>query len=63
MSTLVEREATQNMCFQAVPERETGLRYHTFRYYDPAGRCYTQGDPPGLEGGLYLYSYAPNPLS
>ncbi|WP_420028354.1 RHS repeat-associated core domain-containing protein [Kosakonia cowanii] len=51
------------MCFQAVPERETGLRYHTFRYYDPAGRCYTQRDPPGLEGGLYLYSYAPNPLS
>ncbi|WP_312479775.1 RHS repeat-associated core domain-containing protein [Kosakonia cowanii] len=31
-------------------DRETGLHYNTFRYYDPAGGCYTQIDPIGLAG-------------
>ncbi|MEE5154844.1 RHS repeat-associated core domain-containing protein, partial [Pseudomonas alliivorans] len=39
----------------------TGLHYNTFRYYDPeVGRFITQ-DPIGLNGGLNLYRYAPNP--
>jgi len=37
------------------------LHYNTFRYYDPdIGRFATQ-DPIGLDGGLNLYQYAPNP--
>ncbi|MHA8111800.1 RHS repeat-associated core domain-containing protein [Kosakonia cowanii] len=36
-----------------------GLHYNTFRYYHPAGGCYTQMDPIGLRGGLNLYAYAP----
>nr|WP_245929977.1 RHS repeat-associated core domain-containing protein [Mangrovibacter plantisponsor] len=42
---------------------KTGLHYNTFRYYDPAGACYTQKDPIGLAGGINLYSYVPNPLA
>ncbi|MEM5343164.1 RHS repeat-associated core domain-containing protein [Paraburkholderia azotifigens] len=42
---------------------ESGLHYNTFRYYDPhAGRFVSQ-DPIGLNGGLNLYQYAPNPIN
>ena len=41
-------------------DRETGLHYNFFRYYEPdAGRFINQ-DPIGLEGGENLYSFAPN---
>ena len=44
-------------------DRETGLHYNLFRYYDPqVGRFIVQ-DPIGLAGGLNLYQYAPNPLN
>ncbi|AMX04822.1 type IV secretion protein Rhs [Enterobacter asburiae] len=43
-------------------DRETGLHYNLFRYYDPDCGRFTQQDPIGLYGGLNLYSYAPNPL-
>ncbi|MCX8960518.1 hypothetical protein EHW64_04880 [Erwinia psidii] len=66
-----ERETVN--CFQSVPQnlrfqgqyldRETGLHYNLFRYYDPLAGRYTQPDPPGLAGGLSTYAYAPNPLS
>jgi len=44
-------------------DRETGLHYNLFRYYDPDCARFTQPDPVGLAGGLNLYAYAPNPLS
>ncbi|PIT24497.1 hypothetical protein BGI37_09830 [Snodgrassella alvi] len=43
--------------------RETGLHYNTFRYYDPDIGRFTQPDPIGLLGGLNLYQYAPNGLT
>ncbi len=43
-------------------DRETGLHYNLFRYYDPDCGRFTQQDPIGLAGGLNLYQYAPNPL-
>jgi len=63
-STPVEWDTPQNLRFQGqYLDRETGLHYNTFRYYDPAAGCYTQMDPIGLLGGLNLYIYTPNPLS
>jgi RHS repeat-associated protein len=44
-------------------DRETGLHYNTFRFYDPDLGAFTTPDPIGLNGGFNLYSYAPNPLS
>ncbi|KEA50859.1 type IV secretion protein Rhs [Mangrovibacter sp. MFB070] len=41
-------------------DRETGLHYNLFRYYDPDSGRFTQQDPIGLAGGLNLYQYAPN---
>ena len=43
-------------------DRETGLHYNLFRYYDPDSGRFTQPDPIGLAGGLNLYQYAPNPV-
>ncbi len=44
-------------------DRETGLHYNLFRYYDPDSARFSQQDPTGLAGGINLYQYAPNPLS
>ncbi|MBP2198256.1 RHS repeat-associated core domain-containing protein [Pantoea cypripedii] len=44
-------------------DRETGLHYNLFRYYDPDSGRFTQQDPIGLAGGLNLYAYAPNAFS
>ena len=44
-------------------DRETGLHYNTFRYYDPDIGRFTQPDPIGLAGGYNLYQYAPNPIT
>ena len=62
-STPVEWDTLQNLRFQGqYLDRETGLHYNTFRYYDPAGGCYTQMDPIGLLGGLNTYTYVIDPL-
>ncbi|HCC5837554.1 TPA: RHS domain-containing protein, partial [Citrobacter farmeri] len=54
----------QNLRFQGqYLDRETGLHYNLFRYYDPDCGRFTQPDPIGLAGGINLYQYAPNPLS
>ncbi|MDA8457396.1 RHS repeat-associated core domain-containing protein, partial [Acidovorax sp. GBBC 3334] len=44
-------------------DRETGLHYNTFRYYDPDMGRFISPDPIGLAGGLNLQQYAVNPLS
>ncbi|MHA8111793.1 RHS repeat-associated core domain-containing protein [Kosakonia cowanii] len=62
-SAPVDRDTPQNLRFQGqYLDRETGLHYNTFRYYDPAGGCYTQMDPIGLAGGLNTYTYVVDPL-
>ena len=53
----------QNLRFQGQSlDRETGLHFNTFRFYDPDVGRFTTPDPIGLEGGLNLYQYAPNPI-
>lgn len=60
-----ENEARQqNLRFQGqYLDRDTGLHYNTFRYYDPDIGRFISPDPIGLEGGLNLGSYSPNPIS
>jgi RHS repeat-associated protein len=54
----------QNLRFQGqYLDRETGLHYNTFRFYDPDVGRFTTPDPIGLAGGLNLYQYAPNPFT
>uniref|UniRef100_UPI0030D7D180 RHS repeat domain-containing protein n=1 Tax=Pseudomonas sp. RL_105y_Pfl2_101 TaxID=3088708 RepID=UPI0030D7D180 len=53
----------QNLRFQGqYLDRETGLHYNTFRFFDPEVGRFTQPDPIGLLGGDNLYQYAPNPI-
>jgi RHS repeat-associated protein len=53
----------QNLRFQGqYLDRETGLHYNTFRFYDPDVGRFTTPDPIGLAGGLNLYGYGPNPI-
>ena len=62
-SVHAEWDVPQNLRFQGqYLDRETGLHYNTFRYYDPTGGCYTQMDPIGLQGGLNTYTYVVEPL-
>ena len=43
----------QNLRYQGqYLDRETGLHYNTFRYYDPDIGRFTQPDPIGLLGGF-----------
>jgi RHS repeat-associated protein len=39
-------------------DRETGLHYNYYRYYDPSTGRYMTSDPIGLNGGMNLYIYA-----
>ena len=43
-------------------DEETGLHYNLFRYYAPECGRFISQDPIGLNGGLNLYQYAPNPI-
>ena len=61
---IAHREIQQNLRYQGqYLDRETGLHYNTFRYYDPDTGRFTQPDPIGLNGGFNLYQYAPNPFT
>ncbi|MGT0250093.1 RHS repeat-associated core domain-containing protein [Burkholderia pyrrocinia] len=54
----------QNLRFQGqYLDRETGLHYNTFRFYDPDIGRFINPDPISLRGGINLYQYAPNPIS
>ena len=54
----------QNLRFQGqYLDRDTGMHYNTFRYYDPDIGRFISPDPTGLDGGQNLYAYAPNPAS
>ena len=44
-------------------DRDTGLHYNTFRYYDPDIGRFISPDPIGLEGGINLGSYSANPIT
>jgi RHS repeat-associated protein len=53
----------QNLRFQGqYADREIGLHYNTFRFYDPDTGAYISPDPIGLLGGNNLQSYAANPI-
>ena len=41
-------------------DREAGLYYNRYRYYDPCFGCFVSQDPIGLLGGSNFYFYAPN---
>ncbi|WP_305888020.1 RHS repeat-associated core domain-containing protein, partial [Burkholderia ubonensis] len=43
-------------------DEETGLHYNRYRYYDPASGRFVSKDPIGLDGGINVYQYAPNPV-
>lgn len=42
-------------------DKETGLHYNRYRYYDPHSSRYMSKDPIGLEGGLNTSAYVSNP--
>ena len=61
-SPQAEDERQQNLRFQGqYLDRETGLHYNTFRYFDADIGRFICPDPIGLQGGINLGSYAPNP--
>ncbi|MBN3723569.1 type IV secretion protein Rhs [Burkholderia sp. Ac-20379] len=63
-ATPVFEPRPQNLRFQGqYLDRETGLHYNTFRFYDPDIGRFIHPDPIGLAGGANLYQYAPNPIS
>ena len=41
-------------------DRETGLHYNFFRYYEPDAGRFVNQDPIGLRGGDNMYWFAPN---
>ena len=41
-------------------DRETGLHYNFFRYYEPDAGRFVNQDPIGLMGGTNLYFFVPN---
>lgn len=58
------RPVQQNLRFQGqYLDRETGLHYNLYRFYDSDTGKFISGDPIGLKGGLNQYAYAPNPLT
>jgi RHS repeat-associated protein len=62
-SGTVPQAIEQNLRFQGqYLDRDTGLHYNTFRFYDPDIGRFISPDPIGLAGGDNLHSYSPNPI-
>ncbi|WP_198219212.1 MULTISPECIES: RHS repeat-associated core domain-containing protein, partial [unclassified Snodgrassella] len=57
------RDTTESELSWQYSDRETGLHYNTFRYYDPDTGRFTQINPIGLLSSLNLYQFTPNQLS
>ncbi len=43
-------------------DKESGLHYNRFRYYDPEIGRYISEDPIKLSGGMNLYDYHVDPI-
>ncbi|MCA9620779.1 MAG: RHS repeat-associated core domain-containing protein [Myxococcales bacterium] len=43
-------------------DRETGLSYNRYRYYDPDAKCFASTDPAKLFGGCNSYRFVRNPF-
>jgi RHS repeat-associated protein len=43
-------------------DRETGLHYNRFRYYDPELGRFISPDPTSIEGNIHEWAYARNPI-
>ena len=43
-------------------DKETGLFYNRYRYYEPDCGRYISQDPIGISGGINSYAYAANPI-
>ena len=60
----IEEEKQQNLRFQGqYLDRETGVHYNTFRFYDADIGRFISPDPIGLLGGMNTQTYTPNPLT
>ena len=61
-----ERNQSNGYRLPAIPvteqyaDREAGLHYNFFRYYEPDAGPFVNQDPIGLLGGSNLYRFAPN---
>lgn len=59
-------EAARSLPFRfpgQLEDAETGLHDNRYRSYDPDAGRYLTPDPIGLDGGLELYAYGPNPVA
>ena len=60
----LEAPVLQNLRFQGqYLDREIGLHYNTFRFFDPDIGRFISDDPIGLAGGRNLQLYAENPFT
>lgn len=63
-TTQALNQVEQNLRFQGqYHDHESGLHYNRFRYYDSQTGRFVHQDPIGIEGGVNLFYFAPNPFS
>jgi RHS repeat-associated protein len=46
-----------------IADDDIGLHYNRYRYYDPETGHYISPDPIGIDGGMNLYFFGPNPVA